>query len=80
MSELIQEGTNMASSIPVYSELAKTGYLRIEQVLRFIPISRSTWWRGVKVKRFPSPVKLGPKITAWRAEDIRQLIEDLNKN
>lgn len=70
----------MATSYPIYSELPKTGYLRIAQVLRFIPIAPATWWRGVKDKRFPSPIKLGPRTTAWRAEDIRQLIEDLNKN
>jgi predicted DNA-binding transcriptional regulator AlpA len=29
----------------------------------------------VKSGRFPKPVKLGPRITAWRIEDIRHLIE-----
>lgn len=41
-----------------------------------IPVSRSTWWAGVKSGRFPAPVKLGPRTTAWRAEDIAKLIED----
>ena len=40
-----------------------------------IPVSPSTWWAGVKSGRFPQPVKLGPRITAWREEDIRDLIE-----
>ena len=40
-----------------------------------IPVSRSTWWAGVKSGRFPSPVKLGPRITAWRNEDIVRLVE-----
>ncbi|WP_411555582.1 helix-turn-helix transcriptional regulator [Nitrosospira sp. Is2] len=40
-----------------------------------IPVSRSTWWAGVKSGRFPQPVKLGPRITAWRVEDIRALID-----
>jgi len=39
-----------------------------------VPVSRSTWWAGVKTGRFPSPVKLGPRITAWRAGDIRELL------
>ncbi|MEN8130521.1 MAG: AlpA family phage regulatory protein, partial [Pseudomonadota bacterium] len=34
-----------------------------------------TWWEGVKTGRFPKPVKLGPRITAWCVEDIRALIE-----
>ncbi len=31
---------------------------------------------GIKDGRFPKPVKLGPRITAWRIEDIRALIEN----
>ncbi|MCL2790974.1 MAG: AlpA family phage regulatory protein [Desulfobulbus sp.] len=41
-----------------------------------IPVSKSTWWAGVKSGRYPCPVKLGPRITAWRVEDIRRLIQD----
>jgi predicted DNA-binding transcriptional regulator AlpA len=40
-----------------------------------IPVSKSTWWAGVKDGRFPKPVKLGTRISAWRVEDIRRLIE-----
>jgi predicted DNA-binding transcriptional regulator AlpA len=29
----------------------------------------------VKAGRYPQPVKLGPRIKAWRVEDIRTLIE-----
>jgi prophage regulatory protein len=41
-----------------------------------IPVSKSSWWSGVRAGRFPAPVKLGPRITAWREEDIRRLIAD----
>ncbi|HXD35423.1 MAG TPA: AlpA family phage regulatory protein, partial [Rhodanobacter sp.] len=34
-----------------------------------------TWWNGVRSGRFPKPVKLGPRTTAWRVEDIRALID-----
>jgi prophage regulatory protein len=40
-----------------------------------IPVSKSTWWAGVKDGRFPRPIKLGRGITVWRVEDIRALIE-----
>ena len=41
-----------------------------------IPVSKSTWWAGVKSGRFPKPVKsLGQRISVWRAEDIRKLID-----
>ena len=55
--------------------LPDIGFIRLPQILVVIPVSRSTWWAGVKSGRFPKPVKLGPRITAWRAEDIRALIE-----
>lgn len=47
--------------------------LRLPQVLSLVPVSRSTWWAGVKTGRFPAPVKLGPRIVAWRVADIAQL-------
>jgi predicted DNA-binding transcriptional regulator AlpA len=55
-----------------------TGFLRLASILAPrgpIPVSKSTWWAGVKTGRFPRPVKLGPRITAWRVEDIRALIK-----
>ena len=56
----------------------QTGFVRLSSILAPkgpIPIGRSTWWAGVKSGRFPKPVKLGPRTTAWRVEDIRALIE-----
>jgi predicted DNA-binding transcriptional regulator AlpA len=40
-----------------------------------MPVSKSTWWAGVKAGRYPQPVKLGLRITAWRVEDILTLLE-----
>jgi prophage regulatory protein len=65
-------------------DLPSTGFLRLVQIIGdsraeppippIIPISRSSWWAGVKSGRYPAPVKLGPRTTAWRVEDIRALI------
>jgi prophage regulatory protein len=49
--------------------------LRLRAVLEIIPVSKSSWWAGIKSGRYPQPVKLGPKITAWRADDIFALIK-----
>ena len=59
--------------------LPSTGFLRLPDVLRHIPVSRSAWWAGIQEGRFPPPVKLGPRTTAWRAEDIRALIDQLGR-
>jgi prophage regulatory protein len=55
--------------------LPETGFIRLPQVLKVFPVSKSSWWAGVKDGRFPKPVKLGPKTTAWRVQDIRALID-----
>jgi len=56
-------------------ELPQTGLLRIKQVLRFIPVSRSNWWEGVKTGRFPKPLKLSERVTCWKTSDIRKIVE-----
>jgi predicted DNA-binding transcriptional regulator AlpA len=64
--------------MPNFSELPDTGFVRLTSILAPrgpIPVSKSTWWAGVKDGRYPAPVKLGPRITAWRVEDIRSLIK-----
>ncbi len=65
--------------------LPETGFLRLPQIIgdhkatppvpALFPIGKSTWWAGVKSGRYPQPVKLGPRVTAWRVEDVRALIE-----
>lgn len=56
----------------------QTGLVRLAQILAPrgpIPVSKSTWWQGVKEGRFPKPQKLGPRTTVWKAEDIRALFD-----
>ena len=55
--------------------LPDTGFVRLSTVLHFFPVGRSTWWAGIKSGRYPQGVKLGPRTTAWRAEDIRELLQ-----
>ena len=63
------------------------GFYRLTQIIgnpkaepptpALIPVSKTTWWDGVKSGRFPKPVKLSARTTAWRVEDIHALIEQL---
>lgn len=48
--------------------------LRLPDVLALYPVSRSSWWAGVKEGRYPAGIKLGPRTTAWRLSDIQALI------
>jgi hypothetical protein len=64
--------------------LPETGYLRLKQIIGdakadpplppIIPVSRSAWWQGCRTKRYPAPVKIGGRVTVWKVEDIRALI------
>ncbi len=65
--------------------LPKVGYVRLHQIIGnpkanppippIIPVSKSTWWEGIRTGRFPKSIKLGPKITVWRVGDIMALID-----
>lgn len=56
--------------------LPTEGFVRIKQILRVLPIGKSTWWLGVKEGKYPQPVKHG-RCTFWRVEDIRKLIAQI---
>ncbi len=71
-------------------QLPDTGFVRLPQIIgdkkaeppipAIIPVSKSTWWKGVRTGRYPASVRtLGPRITAWRVEDIRALVDSLAK-
>ncbi|MGJ1334189.1 helix-turn-helix transcriptional regulator [Sphingobacterium siyangense] len=49
-------------------------FLRLDQILQHIPVSKSTWWSGCKTGRFPKPYKIAPRITAWKTSDIQACI------
>ena len=60
------------------SDFPTTGFVRLSQILAPkgpIPVSKSTWWLGVKDGRFPKSYKLGPRTTVWKVEDIRAMFE-----
>lgn len=74
----MRKGTTMSITLP------ETGFLRLPQIIgnakaippipALIPVSKTTWWQGVKSGKFPKAVKLGARTTAWRIEDINAYI------
>jgi len=65
--------------------LPATGFVRLPQIIgdkkaqppipAVIPVCKSSWWDGIRKGKYPQPVKLGPRTTAWKVADIRALIE-----
>ncbi|MCH8248271.1 MAG: AlpA family phage regulatory protein [Proteobacteria bacterium] len=73
----------MGSTIPEF------GFVRLHQIIgdpkadppipAVIPVGRSTWWAGVKSGRYPKSIKLGPRTTAWKVEDIKRLVDEASQ-
>lgn len=84
--KLRDEGLVVASHSPAVARVAptvpgnsplnvpETGFLRLSEILKFIPVGKTKWWEGVKSGKFPPAVKISERVTAWRAEDIRELL------
>lgn len=64
----------------IKNTIPETGFLRLAQIIGsknnppLIPVSKTSWWEGVKSGKYPKSVKLGVRTTVWRVEDIRDLI------
>jgi hypothetical protein len=60
------------------NSVPESGYLRLSQIVGdirkglspIIPISKSSWWSGVKSGKYPQPIKRGSRTTVWRTEDV----------
>jgi len=67
------------------NQLPETGFLRLSQIIgdpksnppkpALFPVKKSTWWKGIKSGQYPKGVKISKRCTAWRVEDIHDLIK-----
>jgi len=73
-AKYINKQRDLAASANTIPEI---GFLRKSQVLALIPISSSSWYNGIANGIYPAPVKLSERSSAWRVEDIRNLIAEL---
>ncbi len=63
---------NASQSTAPAAALPATGFIRQRDLIPgIVPISSPTLWRWCKSGRFPAPSKLGPRVTAWKVEDVR---------
>ncbi len=74
----------------IRTQLPETGFLRLKQIVgdpkaeppipAILPISRTSFLNGVKSGKYPKSIKLGERTTAWRVEDIRELINSVGSS
>ncbi|NTU68657.1 MAG: AlpA family phage regulatory protein [Chlorobiaceae bacterium] len=46
---------------------------RKKEVVGVIPMSKSAWYLGIQKGRYPKPVKLSERSSAWHQADIEEL-------
>ena len=63
------------------AELPRCGFAREPQVLRVVPVGRSTLWDRNWRKRngFPDPVRLSARVSAWDCARIHKWLENQSK-
>ena len=66
----------METQTEVESSRRRMAFLRLRQVLAVIPISKSSWYSGIKAGRYPKPVKLAHRIAVWREDEIEELLRN----
>lgn len=49
--------------------------VRLKDVLKVIPVSKSTWWDGINKGVYPKPVYVAERVPAWRWTEIQSIIE-----
>lgn len=67
---MVTKNTNPEKDL---SNLPNTAIIRLHDVLRLYPVSKSKWWEGVKNNDYPKPVHLGKRARGWRLGDILAL-------
>jgi prophage regulatory protein len=53
-----------------------TKFLRLPAVLEQVGFKASTIYEMIKEDRFPAPVHLGPRLTAWVESEVQQWMQD----
>lgn len=54
----------------------KDKFLRLPEVVALTGRSRSSIYTDIRAKKFPPPVHIGPRATAWTASSIAAWQED----
>ena len=55
---------------PPQSNQAARHMIRFRKVQDYIPVSRSTYWRGEREGRYPARYRIGPNSVAWDEQEI----------
>ena len=66
------ELTDFVSTKKSYT-MPTEGFIQLKNILKMIPMSRQSWYNGIRQGIFPKPIKYG-RLSLYKVEDIRKLI------
>ena len=54
--------------------MVRTG--RINTVMEMVSMGKSTIWAWVAKGKFPKPIKLSPRVTVWKLDEVEAWLEE----
>jgi len=67
----------MAKKLKPIEQLPDKGHINLQEVLKFLPVSRAAWYKGIHAGHYPHPAKTHGKDKGYCVKDIHRLIKDL---
>lgn len=62
------------SAEPIIPVLPREGFVRLPVILHVLGVCKTSFYLGIRDGKFPAPIKIGPRTSVWRVEDIRAII------
>ena len=60
------------------NDCADISLMRIPQILKVLPVSKSKFWLMVQQGEFPKPIKIG-RSSFWTTEQVQSFIKERTK-
>ena len=60
------------------NQFPSTGLMRMDDILQFIRIKPSTWYKWMRIGKIKQPIKIG-HASLWEAEYILQVIRQISR-
>ena len=60
--------------------LSESGFMRLSEILQYLAISRTTFYRWIAEGRAPKPIRVGPRMSRWNRNTIIDLQKHFEKD
>ena len=67
------------TALQEFDSLPSSGFIRLPVVKGLLGVSSATIWRNVRIGKFPKPIKLSSRVSAWNVQAVRTALAELGK-